>query len=107
VRRTLENGHELLELPIPCVVAIAGDEALMPRIAPFPRIIKAKKRQIPIWSASDIDADMSMVGTSGAKTWVKKLTLPKIEGACEFMNAEDFGLAADMLVERLKSEKII
>ncbi len=106
-RRTLENGHELLDLPIPCVVAIAGDEALMPRIAPLPRIIKAKKRQIPVWSASDIEADMSMVGTSGAKTWVKELTLPKIEGACEVMNVEDFGLAAGMLVERLKSEKII
>ena len=79
----------------------------MPRIAPLPRIIKAKKRQIPVWSASDINADPSMVGASGAKTWVKKLALPEIEGACEFMDAEDFGLAADTLVERLKSENII
>jgi electron transfer flavoprotein beta subunit len=106
-RRILENGHELLELPIPCVVAIAGDEALMPRIAPLPRIIKARKRKIPVWSASDIDAEMSMVGATGAKTWVKELLLPEIEGACEFMSAEDFGLAAGMLVERLKSEDII
>jgi len=106
-RRILENGHELLELPLPCVVAIAGDEALMPRIAPLPRIIKAKKRQIPIWSASDIDADTSMVGAAGAKTWIKDLSLPEIEGSCEFINAEDLGLAADMLVEKLKNEKII
>ncbi len=106
-RRILENGHELLELPVPCVVAIAGDEALMPRIAPLPRVIKAKKRQIPIWSASDIGADMSMVGESGAKTWVKELALPEIEGTCEFMTADDLGLAAGMLVERLKSENII
>ena len=106
-RRILENGHELLELPIPCVVAIAGDEALMPRIAPLPRIIKARKRKIPVWSASDIDAEMSMVGATGAKTWVKELLLPEIEGACEFMSAEDFGLAAGMLVERLNSEDII
>jgi electron transfer flavoprotein beta subunit len=107
VRRILENGHEILELPMPCVAAIAGDEALMPRIAPLPRIIKAKKREIPIWSAADIDADISMLGASGAKTWVKGLALPTIEGACEFINAEDFDQAAAMLVERLKSEKII
>jgi electron transfer flavoprotein beta subunit len=106
-RRILENGRELLELPLPCVLAIAGDEALMPRIAPLPRIIKAKKRVIPIWSASDIGADPSMLGASGAKTWVRALSLPKIEGACEFMKAEDFDLAAGMLVERLKSENII
>ncbi len=106
-RRILENGHELLELPVPCVIAITGDEALMPRIAPLPRIIKAKKRKIPVWSASDIDADLSMVGASGAKTWVKELALPEIEGACEFMDAKDFGLAADTLVARLKSENII
>jgi len=106
-RRILETGYEVLELQVPCVVAIAGDEALMPRIAPLPRVIKARKREIPIWSASDIDADRSMIGAAGAKTWVKQLTLPKIEGACEFMKTEDVSLAAQMLVERLKSEKII
>ena len=97
----------MLELPVPCVVAITSDEALMPRIAPLPRIIKAKKRKIPIWSASDIDADLSMIGETGAKTWVKELALPEIEGTCEFMDAEDFNLAADALVERLKSENIL
>ena len=106
-RRVLENGHELVKLPVPCLLAIAGDESLMPRIAPLPRVVKARKRQIPVWSASDIDADTSMVGAAGAKTWVKELVLPKIEGTCEFIEAEDFGLAASMLVERLKTEKIL
>ncbi len=106
-RRILENGHELLEVPLPCIVAIAGDEALMPRRAPLPRVIKAKKRQIPIWSASDIDADIAMVGASGAKTWVKELALPIIEGDCEFISPDDFDLAAGTLVEKLKSENII
>ncbi len=106
-KRILNNGYELLELSLPCVFAIAGDEALMPRIAPLPRIIKAKKREIPVWSASDIDVDMTMVGASGAKTWVKEITLPQFEGACEFMNAEEPTTAAGMLVERLRGEKII
>ncbi len=106
-RCVVENGQEILELPLPCVLAVASDEGLTPRIAPLPGIIKAKKRKIPAWSAADIEADSSLIGPSGAKTSVQQLALPAFEGICEFVSGEDLNQAAGMLVERLRSEKII
>ena len=88
-RRVIENGHEMLELPTPCLLTVASDESLAPRIAPLPGIIKAKKRKIPVWSASDLDADPSMIGAAGAKTSLDRLTLPSFEGVCEFIQGED------------------
>ena len=106
-RRMIENGHELLELPTPCLLTVASDESLVPRIAPLPGILKAKKRKIPVWSASDLDADPSMLGAAGAGTVLDRLTLPDFEGACEFIRHEDPKQAAGMLIERLQSERIL
>jgi electron transfer flavoprotein beta subunit len=103
----IDNGHDVVELPLPCVLAIASDESLMPRVAPLPRIIKAKKKQIPIWTAADIEADMAMVGVSGSKTSVTELTIPELEGKCEFITSDDPEAAAGALVEKLKNENII
>jgi electron transfer flavoprotein beta subunit len=106
-RCVIENGYELLELPTPCLLTVASDENLAPRIAPLPGIIKAKKREIPVWSASDLDAELSMLGAAGAKTSLDELTLPGFEGVCEFIQGEDLTQAAGILIERLQSEKII
>jgi len=106
-KRIVDNGYEVLELPTPCVLTVASDKNLVPRIAPLPGIIKAKKRTIPIWSASDLGADLSLLGAAGAKTTLHELALPEFEGVCEFMRAENPAQAAAMLVDRLKAEKII
>jgi electron transfer flavoprotein beta subunit len=106
-RRVVEDGHDLLELPTPCLLTVASDESLAPRIAPLPGIIKAKKREIPVWSLSDLDADVSLVGAAGAKTRLDGLTLPTFEGVCELIQGEDLKQAAGILTERLRTEKII
>ena len=106
-RCIIENGYDLLEVPLPCVLTVASDETLTPRIAPLPGIIRAKKRKIPVWSATDLDADTTRVGASGAKTILKELALPEFEGVCEFIAAEELDQAAVMLAERLRNEKIL
>jgi electron transfer flavoprotein beta subunit len=86
---------------------VASDEGLAPRIAPLPGIIKAKKRKIPVWSASDLGADPSLIGAAGARTTLDALALPEFEGVCEFIEGENPVQIATKLVERLKAEKII
>ncbi len=105
--RILDNGQEVFELPTPCVLNIAHDNCLEPRIAKLSGVIKARKRTLPVWSASDLDADSSLIGAAGSMTTLQKLTLPDLEGVCEFIQAEDPAQAAAMLVDRLHAEKII
>ncbi len=107
VEYLIDNGHEVAQLPLPCVLATASDESLMPRVAPLPGIIKAKKRKIPVWTAADIEADTDMIGVSGAKTSVKDLNIPELEGRCEFISSENPEEAAGMLVAKLQNENII
>jgi electron transfer flavoprotein alpha/beta subunit len=105
--RMIDNGHEILELPTPCVLSIANDKDLAPRIARLAGIMKAKKRELPVWAAADMDADPSQIGAAGAKTTLHDLALPQITGACEFIEAETPAEAAIALVDRLHAEKII
>jgi electron transfer flavoprotein beta subunit len=105
--RMIENGHEVLELPTPCVLSIANDKNLAPRIAKLAGIIKAKKRELPIWSASDLDAEPSRIGAIGAKATLLKLALPDITGTCEFIKGETPAESATLLVDRLHNENII
>ncbi len=77
-RCIIENGYDLLELPLPCVLTVASDEALTPRIAPLPGIIKAKKRKIPVWSASDLEADTASARRLGGQDGLAGTGPPRI-----------------------------
>ncbi len=107
VQSIIDNGFERLELPLPCVVGVGSDETLMPRIAPLPRIIKAKRRKIPTWTATDLDADISKMGISGSLVSMEELAIPELVGECEFIKGEDLEAAAVNLAERLRNEQII
>lgn len=107
VRRVLENGYERLELPLPCLITVASDEHLLPRIAPLPGIMKAKKKTIPVWSAADLGLDASSVGEAGAKTNLTALRLPIFEGKCEIMRGENLEETVTMLVERLRAARVL
>ncbi len=107
VHALIDNGYDILELPLPCVLAVGSDESLMPRIAPLPGIIKAKKRKIPPLTISEIGMDPADAGANGAKTSVLELALPEIDNVCEFIKSDDPEEAAALLAEKLKTEKII
>jgi len=101
-----ENGYELLEMPLPSLLAVSN-EANTPRLAPLRGVLTAAKQEIPTWTATDICADSTKIGARGARTSIIELDIPTHEGACEFVTGETFEEAAIKLVERLRAEKII
>ncbi len=106
VECVIEKGHEILELPLPSVLAISN-EANTPRMPPLPGVIKAKKKKIPTWTATDIDVDMACVGASGALSILKTIKIPELGGDCEFITGDSPEEASGKLVEMLKNESII
>ncbi len=101
-----EDGYELLELPLPSVLALSN-EANTPRLAPLRGVITAAKQEIPTWTAIDIDADAAKLGAPGARISIVELAIPTHEGICEFITGDSSEEAAIKLVERLRSEKVI
>lgn len=106
VRRMMEDGYDILELPTPCLISVVK-EINEPRLASLKGKLAAKKAEIPKWNAEAIGADKSKVGLGGSPTIVAKSYNPpprkggeRIEGA----TAEE---KAKKLVARLRELKLI
>lgn len=102
-RATLE-GYEVAESPLPALVTISN-ELGQPRLPTGMGIMQAMRKKITIWSASDIQADVSILGATRLKTL--KLYKPVRESKCEFAEGKDVAEAAADLAFKLRKAKII
>jgi len=106
VRRMMEDGYDVLELPTPCLMSVLK-EINTPRLASLKGKLNAKKAVMTKWNADDLKADRSKIGLGGSPTIVAKSFNPpprkggeKVEGA----SAEE---KAKKLVARLRELKLI
>jgi len=102
----IDNGYEVLEVPLPSVLAVSN-EANMPRIPALGGIKRAAKKEIPTWVSTDIDADGARMGVSGTRTTIESLEIPQYDSICEFVSGEDMDETVVNLVTRLREEKIL
>ena len=71
-RRMLEGGYESLRVRLPALLTITNT-ANVPRDTRFSGIMEAVKKNVPTWSASYIEADLSKLGLAGSPTKIKKI----------------------------------
>ncbi len=102
----IDNGYEVLELPLPAVLAVSN-EANTPRIPALGGIKRAAKKEIPSWGSTDFDVEAARIGVSGTRTTIESLEIPQYESICEFVTGEDLDEAAVNLVTRLREEQIL
>ncbi len=76
VRRMVEDGHEVIEMPLPGVITVVK-EINVPRLPSLRGTMKAKRAEIPAWTARDIDVDEALIGLSGSPTTVVKVFYPQ------------------------------
>ena len=70
IKRCIDDGVEVVEAPLPCVVTVDGSAApCRPRHAKL--LMSHKHTDIATWSATDIGADITLCGLSGSPTRVK------------------------------------
>ncbi|HJM36614.1 MAG: electron transfer flavoprotein subunit beta [Dehalococcoidales bacterium] len=105
IQRMIEEGHELIETPLPAVISVVK-EINVPRLPSLRGIIKAKDAIIPVWTAHNLDVDPSMVGLDGSATRVVKIFFPervrhgeKLQGDLEDQVAS--------LIEKLRKSRVI
>ncbi|GIW10513.1 MAG: hypothetical protein KatS3mg061_1570 [Dehalococcoidia bacterium] len=101
VKRLIEDGYELLEVPLPAVVAVSN-EANQPRYPTLKGIMAAARAKIEIKTAADL-------GLNGMERKVSLLRLyvPKIESKLEWIPGETPEEKAKNLARRLREERII
>ncbi len=101
VKRVTLEGYQVFVIPLPALVTVSN-EAPRPRLPSGWGIISATRKQIPLWKAEDIGADLTKVGAKAERRKLAELSLPKRERKGEIVEGETAEEIAEKLVGRLR-----
>ncbi len=101
VVRVLEDGFETMEAPLPAVVTVAH-EIGKPRYSSLRETMRAAKKPIHSWTASDLGLDPREIGGAGARRILERLYIPVKTIECEFIDGETPEKTAAKLAQRLR-----
>lgn len=100
VCRMSEEGHEVIQTKLPCLLTVVK-EINEPRLASLKGKMRAKKAEISVWSAKDINADKDKIGLQGSATQVIKIFFPAHREGGEILQG-DTKEVAEKLAEILR-----
>ena len=75
VERMTEEGYDVVETPLPVLFTVVK-EINEPRLPSLKGKMKAKKAEIPVWSADHIECDEKKIGLDGSPTRVSEIFSP-------------------------------
>lgn len=104
VKRQTEFGYDVIEAPLPAVVAVS-DAINEPRYPSLKGIMGAKKKPQDVLSLADLGVDASAAGEAGSRTSVLALGEPPARGGAR--KIEDDGNAAQAIVDFLAEKRLI
>jgi electron transfer flavoprotein beta subunit len=105
VERLMDDGYELVELPLPALITVVKEIAEL-RVPSLKGKMRAKKLAVPVYTAQDVGAEADSIGLAGSPTQVVEVFAPKPRGekvAIEGAPDEQAG----RLIEILTRNKII
>lgn len=105
VKRQTEYGYDVIETPLPCVVAVS-DAINEPRYPSLKGIMGAKKKPQETLGAGDLGVGAEEAGENGSCTEVYALGDPPSRGDSRRIEDEN-GNAADAIVTYLQEKKLI
>ena len=106
VERVLLEGYEVIELVPPAVITVSN-ELGQPRLPSGWGIISAARKQIPTWSAGDLNVEASLVGAGSTRSELLKLFIPVHERNCQIIGGESVAEAAVNLALKLRQDGVI
>ena len=104
VKRQTEYGYDVIEAPLPCVVAVS-DAINEPRYPSLKGIMGAKKKPQDALALSDLGLEAGDVGDEGSRTQVYAVGEPPTRG--ESRRIEDDGDAAQAILDYLAEKKLV
>ncbi len=104
-KRQTEYGYDVLEAPLPCVVAVS-DAINEPRYPSLKGIMGAKKKPQEVVSLADLGVPAEHAGQAGSRTEVYGVGAPPSRGETRRVEADGAG-AAEEIVAFLAERKLI
>ena len=103
-KRQTEYGYDVIEAPLPAVVAVS-DAINEPRYPSLKGIMGAKKKPFDTVSAAELGLATDEIGEAGSRTEVHRLSDPPSRG--DSIRIEDDGNAAERILEYLAERKLL
>ncbi|HSJ92802.1 MAG TPA: electron transfer flavoprotein subunit beta/FixA family protein [Gaiellaceae bacterium] len=104
-KRQTEYGYDVLEAPLPCIVAVS-DAINEPRYPSLKGIMGAKKKPVDTVSLSDLGVDAGEVGEAGSRTEVLGTGDPPPRGETQRIDDEG-GDSAEKILAYLRERKLV
>ncbi len=105
LKRVTSIGYDLLQVNLPVLITV-HPSLCSPRVPSLRGKMRAKKIQVPVWTAADIGADLNRVGLDGSPTRVSSCYVPVFEAKKEMLEGEPQE-QVDRLIERLHEAGVI
>ena len=100
-KRMLEDCFEVVQTRLPAVISVVK-QINEPRHPPMKGVLRARRAQIPHWTAADIGAEDELCGFDGSPTFVERVfTPPKRQAQGEVFQGETEEVV-EALFQRLK-----
>ncbi|MGI9659557.1 MAG: electron transfer flavoprotein subunit beta/FixA family protein [Gaiellaceae bacterium] len=104
VKRQTEYGYDLIEAPLPCVIAVS-DGINEPRYPSLKGIMSAKKKPQDTVTLDGLGVSADQTGSAGSRTEVKSLSDPPARGDSQVIEGD--GEAAAKLLAFLTDKKLV
>lgn len=101
VKRVTLDSSQVFAVSTPALFTIS-QEVGRPRLPSGWGIISAARKQVPVWSALDIGADLSQLGSGAVQRKLVKLFIAETGRKCEMIQGESVSEAATKLADRLR-----
>ena len=106
VERVLDDGTEIIEVPLPAVVTVSNEFGA-PRTPSLRETMRAARKPVAAWSASDLGLAADAVGAAGARRVVERMFIPVKQNRCELVAGSSPEEQAAGLALRLREAKLI
>lgn len=107
VRRRLEGRHEIVEAPLPAMIAVVR-EINHPRYPTVPMRLSAEEATVPLWNNKVMGLREDTIGLKGSATQVRKIFSPqRARGEILGDGANNPEEAARLLVDKLIEKNLV
>ena len=104
--RVVSDGFESIITTTPCALTISNEFG-EPRYPQLRQIMQAAKKDVTVWTPTDLGLDPRAVGAAGARVKMEQLFVPKNETQVEFIDGDSPAEKAQALAQKLREAKII
>jgi electron transfer flavoprotein beta subunit len=105
VQRLMDDGHDRLECPLPALITVVKEIGEL-RVPSLRGKMKARKIEIPVMTAQDINAAPESIGLQGSPTQVVEVFAPQPRGDRLSIQGSPDEMA-EQLVQQLKTAKVL